>query len=156
MLKYSPLHGLGLFATKPIPRGTRVIPYVGPVVRAPQKAGMSEYQRSYLYKLTPDFSIDGSPAWNLARFMNHRCTGYNCWSEVLNTEDSSLYEVCTSSRITRRAMGAVTAAAVMCGVMRNRAEWRRQVQKKEGRVCVRLCAARSTPDNGLSAVWLIP
>jgi hypothetical protein len=62
--------GLGLFAAEPIPKGVRVIEYVGRLLTE------EEYQRSrssYLFDIGPRGALDGSPRWNLARYINHSC-----------------------------------------------------------------------------------
>ena len=63
--------GLGLFALKPIPGGTRIIEYTGPLV--PNE----EVERSsgkYFFGVNTKWSIDGSPRSNIARYINHSCT----------------------------------------------------------------------------------
>src|SRR3974377_1801079 len=51
--------GLGLFATKPIKRGAYIATYRG--------------RRIPTEELNKRWSIDGSPRWNLARYINHSC-----------------------------------------------------------------------------------
>jgi len=64
--------GLGLFATKPIKKGTRIIRYVGPILdsRIPEQ---DEIENKYLFELNGRWTIDGSARKNLARYINHSC-----------------------------------------------------------------------------------
>jgi hypothetical protein len=62
--------GLGLFATKPIPKGKRIIEYVGPLI------GNDKIQNSpgrYFLWVNKKWSIDGKSRTNLARYINHSC-----------------------------------------------------------------------------------
>ncbi|HEV7375432.1 MAG TPA: SET domain-containing protein [Pyrinomonadaceae bacterium] len=62
--------GLGLFTLEPIPRGKRIIEYIGPIVTA-EEADSS--RRKYFFELDEKRAIDGSPRTNLARYINHSC-----------------------------------------------------------------------------------
>lgn len=62
--------GLGLFALQAIPRGRRIIEYVGPVIsdeESDRKGG------KYLFDLGDGRAIDGGARDNLARYINHSC-----------------------------------------------------------------------------------
>ncbi len=62
--------GLGLFATKPIPKGKRIIEYFGPLVRN-EKVEKSDGK--YFFCVNKKWSIDGSARTNTARYINHSC-----------------------------------------------------------------------------------
>jgi hypothetical protein len=64
--------GLGLFATKPIKKGTRIIRYFGPILdsRIPEH---DEIENKYLFELNGRWTIDGSVRKNVARYINHSC-----------------------------------------------------------------------------------
>ena len=62
--------GLGLFATKPIKKGTRIIRYFGPLL-ASKKA--DELENKYLFEINSKWTIDGSVRKNIARYANHAC-----------------------------------------------------------------------------------
>jgi hypothetical protein len=64
--------GLGLFATKPIKKGTRIIRYFGPILDSKKKEE-DEIENKYLFELTNRWTIDGSIRENLARYINHSC-----------------------------------------------------------------------------------
>lgn len=73
--------GLGLFATEPIAKNTRVIEYTGEKItldEANRRGGM------YLFELTPKWFIDGKTRTNLARYINHACgKAGNCTVDII-------------------------------------------------------------------------
>ena len=64
--------GLGLFATKPIKKGTRIIRYFGPLLDC-NKEDEDAVENKYLFQLTNRWTIDGSVRKNVARYINHAC-----------------------------------------------------------------------------------
>jgi flagellar biosynthesis GTPase FlhF len=64
--------GLGLFATKPIKKGTRIIRYFGPLLDC-DKEEDDAIENKYLFQLTNRWTIDGSVRENIARYINHAC-----------------------------------------------------------------------------------
>ena len=64
--------GLGLFATKPIKKGTRIIRYFGPILDCRIKE-QDDIENKYLFELNGRWTIDGSVRKNLARYINHSC-----------------------------------------------------------------------------------
>jgi uncharacterized protein len=64
--------GLGLFATKPIKKGSRIIRYFGPLLDSKKKEE-DEIENKYLFELTNRWTIDGSIRENVARYINHSC-----------------------------------------------------------------------------------
>ena len=64
--------GLGLFATKPIKKGTRIIRYFGPLLDC-NKEEDDAIENKYLFQLTNRWTIDGSVRENIARYINHSC-----------------------------------------------------------------------------------
>jgi uncharacterized protein len=64
--------GLGLFATKPIKKGSRIIRYFGPLLDSKKKEE-DEIENKYLFELTNRWTIDGSIRQNVARYINHSC-----------------------------------------------------------------------------------
>jgi len=67
------LTGLGLFATQPIKKRTRIAEYKGPLldVKAAEKAERSGNR--YLYEVNSRWTIDGKARSNIARYFNHSC-----------------------------------------------------------------------------------
>jgi SET domain-containing protein len=62
--------GLGLFALEDIPRGKRIVEYVGPLVA---NEVVERSRGRYFFGVNSKWSIDGSPRSNLARYINHSC-----------------------------------------------------------------------------------
>lgn len=76
-------HGRGVYAKVAIPKGARVIEYVGKRVPVKDSDEIGERQKNlasrtgtgsvYLFTLNNRFDIDGNVPWNKARLINHSC-----------------------------------------------------------------------------------
>ena len=64
--------GLGLFATKRIKKGTKIIRYFGPLLDSKKKKD-DAIENKYLFELNNRWTIDGSVRENVARYINHAC-----------------------------------------------------------------------------------
>src|SRR5882757_7802359 len=64
--------GLGLFATKPIKKGTKIVRYFGPLLDS-KKEKEDAIENKYLFELNNRWTIDGSVRKNVARYINHAC-----------------------------------------------------------------------------------
>jgi len=64
--------GLGLFATKPIKKGAKIVRYFGPLLDSKKKKD-DAIENKYLFELTNRWTIDGSVRENVARYINHAC-----------------------------------------------------------------------------------
>jgi hypothetical protein len=64
--------GLGLFATKPIKKGAKIIRYFGPLLDSRNKKH-DAIENKYLFELNNRWTIDGSVRKNIARYINHAC-----------------------------------------------------------------------------------
>jgi hypothetical protein len=64
--------GLGLFATKKIKKGTKIIRYFGPLLDSRKKKD-DAIENKYLFELNNRWTIDGSVRKNIARYVNHAC-----------------------------------------------------------------------------------
>lgn len=62
--------GLGLFAVKRIPKGTRIIEYTGPRISNEE---VEKSDGKYFFGVTRKWSIDGCGRDNIARYINHSC-----------------------------------------------------------------------------------
>ena len=62
--------GLGLFATKPIPKNKRIVEYTGSFISNKE---VEQSNRKYFFGINSRWSIDGSPRSNIARYINHSC-----------------------------------------------------------------------------------
>jgi hypothetical protein len=64
--------GLGLFATKPIKKGSKIVRYFGPLLDSKKKKD-DAIENKYLFELNNRWTIDGSVRKNVARYINHAC-----------------------------------------------------------------------------------
>ena len=64
--------GLGLFATKPIKKGTKIIRYIGPMLDCTKKKD-DAVENKYLFQISKRWTVDGSVRKNIARYINHAC-----------------------------------------------------------------------------------
>src|SRR4030081_2006823 len=64
--------GLGLFATKPIKKGAKIVRYLGPLLDSKKKKD-DAIENKYLFELNGRWTIDGSVRENVARYINHAC-----------------------------------------------------------------------------------
>jgi hypothetical protein len=72
--------GLGLFATKKIKKGTKILRYFGPLLDSKKKKD-DAIENKYLFELNNRWTIDGSVRENIARYINHACKS-NAESDV--------------------------------------------------------------------------
>ncbi len=62
--------GFGLYAMEPIPKGKKIIEYVGRVLtNEPDDATNG----LYIFNINKHLDVDGAPRWNTARYINHSC-----------------------------------------------------------------------------------
>lgn len=85
-VRNSRIHGKGVFAAKRIPKGTRVIEYLGD--RITHKEADDRYEdhdendnHTFLFIVDRRTVIDAGVGGNAARFINHSCDG-NCTSVI--------------------------------------------------------------------------
>jgi SET domain-containing protein len=74
--------GLGLFAKLAIKKGQNIIEYIG------NRMTEEEAQKrggQYLFEVNSKVTIDGTPRWNTARYINHSCKP-NCESKIIKND----------------------------------------------------------------------
>ncbi len=95
-VRYSKIHHKGIFAGRDIPKGTKIIEYVGEKITKKESnkradevieasKSSSEKGAVYIFKLNRWYDIDGNVSWNTARFINHSCNP-NCEATSENDE----------------------------------------------------------------------
>jgi SET domain-containing protein len=75
------IHGKGVFAAQPIPKGTRIIQYIGERIPKAESAERLAQGNVYLFALNDRYDIDGQTLKNTARYINHSCDP-NCEAVV--------------------------------------------------------------------------
>lgn len=67
------LTGLGLFATRPIKKRTRIAEYKGTLLGLKDAEKAENSGNRYLYEVNSRWTIDGKARGNIARYFNHSC-----------------------------------------------------------------------------------
>jgi uncharacterized protein len=65
--------GLGLFANKRLKRGAYIAAYRGRRISTAESDRREARGARYMFTLNQRWVIDGSPRWNVARYINHSC-----------------------------------------------------------------------------------
>jgi uncharacterized protein len=93
-VRSSKIHNKGVFAAKDIPKGTKIIEYVGEKVTKKEsdkisdseielsKSNPNELGSVYLFTLNKNWDINGNVSYNTARLINHSCNP-NCESDII-------------------------------------------------------------------------
>lgn len=83
-VRNSPIHGTGVFATRDIKEGERIIEYVGEKVPSDEGTRRSEAhpELTYIFILNDDWDIDGSVGGNESKYINHSCDP-NCEVDIV-------------------------------------------------------------------------
>ena len=95
-VKKSKVHGSGVFATKDIKKGVKIIQYIGEKVtkkegdkrsaeRIKKYLNKKNEGSVYIFELNKKYDIDGSPSYNKARYINHSCDP-NCEVDIIKNE----------------------------------------------------------------------
>ena len=84
----STIHGSGVFATRRIRSGRRLIAYLGEILTEAQVDARydgpgADDPHTMLFHVEGDRYVDATVGGNDARFINHACKG-NCWIEVVD------------------------------------------------------------------------
>ena len=78
--KSSNIDNRGLFASKNIKKGTKIIYYIGKIITKKQTENNPKFDNDkaiYLFNLNNRYDLDGDFAYNTARLINHSCNP-NC------------------------------------------------------------------------------
>uniref|UniRef100_A0A0E0EUT3 Histone-lysine N-methyltransferase n=1 Tax=Oryza meridionalis TaxID=40149 RepID=A0A0E0EUT3_9ORYZ len=92
----SGIHGLGLYTSKFIPRGSMVVQYVGEIVgqcvadkrEIEYQSGKRQQYKSacYFFKIGKEHIIDATRKGGIARFINHSCQP-NCIAKIISVRN---------------------------------------------------------------------
>ena len=81
----SRIHGWGVYATRTIPKNTRIIDYTGEKISNQESLKRERRYRKrghlWCFKLTNRTVIDAAVGGNIARFINHACRP-NCYVHI--------------------------------------------------------------------------
>ena len=72
--------GRGLYATRDIKEGTKIINYIGKVITNKEVDESIKFDNKkpiYLFTLNKRYTLDGDFSWNIAGLVNHSCNN-NC------------------------------------------------------------------------------
>ena len=98
-VRNSKIHGKGVYARCDIKKGTKIIEYLGKKITHAEseklyekmferhKKNPKKYASVYTFTLDENYDLNGGVWWNLAKFMNHSCSG-NC--ESVMEEDGTI------------------------------------------------------------------
>ena len=146
--------GLGLFATKPIKKNTRIVEYKGPLLTGKAAEKAENGGNRYLYEINKRWTIDGAGRGNVARYGNHSCNpnadSYNVKKRVfiraiknIKPGDEIVYDY--GIDYLKNVIGKSNCQCSRCRKRRNKraAELRAKRQRKEARLTRERSAQRA-------------
>jgi SET domain-containing protein len=107
----SRIHGRGVYATRAIAAGTKIIEYVGERIdkKESERRAWAQHAKAcehgdaavYIFTLTDKWDIDGDVPWNTARLINHSCEP-NCeaWIEGRRIFIHALRDIAAGEELT--------------------------------------------------------
>ena len=103
-VKKSNIDKRGLYASKDIKPGTKIIDYIGKLITKKEAQKNTKFDNSkdiYLFNINEKYDLDGDFKWNTARLINHSCNP-NCEveGEGLKLWISSLREIKKGEELT--------------------------------------------------------
>ena len=85
--KRSELHGWGVFALESINKNKRIVDYAGELITNKQSEEREDRYLTkgciWVFRVNRNWSRDANVGGNVARFINHSCTG-NCYVQVID------------------------------------------------------------------------
>jgi len=114
-IRRSHLHGYGVFAIEDIPRGRRVIEYMGRRLNREERSRISPHKDCYLVSMNSRWVIDGSRGGSGAQFINHSCNPNLEWRCVRNhLLLFSRRKICAGEELTVRYRYPIKLQRVPC------------------------------------------
>jgi|TARA_B100001540_G_scaffold273965_1_gene259149 SET domain-containing protein len=103
-VKKSNIDKRGLYASKDIKPGTKIIDYIGKLITKKEAQKNTKFDNSkdiYLFNINEKYDLDGDFKWNTARLINHSCNP-NCEveGEGLKLWISSIREIKKDEELT--------------------------------------------------------
>lgn len=93
-IRFSPIHGRGIFTRRPVRKGVHLLEYRGELVDKEEsnRRGLELFDQAkvsggasvYIFDLNDTHDLDGNKPWNAARLVNHSCEPN---SEMVNEDD---------------------------------------------------------------------
>jgi uncharacterized protein len=132
----SRIHGTGLFAAQPIPKGIRIIQYIGERIPKVASAERLAHGNVYLFSFNDRYDIDGKTLQNTARYINHSCdpnceavvTKHTIWIMALrDIQDGE--ELTYNYGLTARKYPCHCGATQCCGYILDQA-YREHIQRQ--------------------------
>jgi len=65
--------GLGMYAVRPFKKGQYIVTYRGRRIPNDEADRLEARGSRYMFEINSRWTIDGSPRWNRARYVNHSC-----------------------------------------------------------------------------------
>ena len=106
----------GLYATKDIKEGTKIINYIGKIItnrEVEQSAKFDNTKPIYLFTLNNKYTLDGDFHWNTAGLINHSCNnncdyegkGLKVWVTSIKDINASGVSILLVEQNAKRALG---------------------------------------------------
>jgi SET domain-containing protein len=147
--------GLGLFATQPIRKRSRIAEYKGPLLSTKESLRAENKGNRYLYEVNSRWTIDGKARSNVARYANHSCNpnseSYNVKTRVfiratrdIKPGEEIVYDY--GIDYLKNVIGKSNCQCSRCRKRRNRraAELRAKRKRKEARLKRERAAKRAS------------
>ena len=144
--KSSSIDNRGLFASKNIKKGTRIIYYIGKIITKKQTENNPKFDNDkaiYLFNLNNRYDLDGDFTYNTARLINHSCNpncevegkGLKLWISSIkdiNKNEELTYDYGFSFDENYKDFPCKCGSKNCCGyIVREGSRWRIKKKKKK-------------------------
>ena len=144
--KSSNIDNRGLFASKNIKKGTKIIYYIGKIITKKQTENNPKFDNEkaiYLFNLNNRYDLDGDFSYNTARLINHSCNpncevegkGLKLWISSIkdiNKNEELTYDYGFSFDENYKDFPCKCGSKNCCGyIVREGSRWRIKKKKKK-------------------------
>ena len=144
--KSSNIDNRGLFASKNIKKGTKIIHYIGKIITKKQTENNPKFDNDkaiYLFNLNNRYDLDGDFTYNTARLINHSCDpncevegkGLKLWISSIkdiNKNEELTYDYGFSFDENYKDFPCKCGSKNCCGyIVREGSRWRIKKKKKK-------------------------